>query len=308
MTFQNRVDHLSIDSLFGRKPLKKRVDVAKIIDGKLVSEAVKSIVTIEVKKLGLKPGLATILVGEDPASQVYIKNKIKSTEACGMNSFHETLPVSITQEELIKKITELNRDPKVHGILVQMPLPKHIQAAAVIAAIDPKKDVDGFCIANVGVLMADKAGSSSQALMPCTPSGVIELLKYYEIEISGKNAIILGRSAIVGKPVAMMLLNENATITVAHSKTQNLAELVKNADIVVAAIGKANFVKGEWVKPGAVVIDVGINRLPDGKLCGDVDFKAASEHASFITPVPGGVGPMTIAMLMKNTLEAAKFS
>lgn len=280
-----------------------------LIDGKMVSALVRDRVRAGVdafkSTFGLTPGLATVLVGQNAASQVYIKNKIAATSACGMESFHHDLPEVTTQTDLLKLIAQLNHDPRVQGILVQMPLPKQISAVAVIHAIAPAKDVDGFHPANMGLLMSDNR-DLSQALLPCTPLGIMELLLHYKIDVAGKDAIVIGRSAIVGKPAAMLLLAQNATVTLVHSQTRQLPDKVRAADIVVAAVGRARFVKGEWVKPGAVVIDVGINRMEDGKLCGDVDFEAASQNAAFITPVPGGVGPMTIAMLLSNTLKAAQ--
>lgn len=280
-------------------------ELSQIIDGKLVSEAIKSRIKQDVeafqKQTGVKPCLATVLVGEDPASRVYIRNKIKSTEQCGMTSIHRQLDAAVTEKDLLKLISELNQDNSVHGILVQLPLPKHINEDAVLVAIDPKKDVDGFHPHNVGLLVAGKA-----VLQPCTPYGVMKLLEHYQISTESKHVVIIGRSNIVGKPQAMMMLHKHATVTIAHSKTKNLPELVRQADIVVAAVGRANMVQGSWIKSGAVVIDVGINRLEDGSLCGDVDFQSASKQTSFITPVPGGVGPMTIAMLMNNTLQAAR--
>jgi len=276
-----------------------------IIDGKEVSKKIKEDVRKQVEKFtketGVQPGLATILVGENSASQVYVKNKRKSTEACGMKSFHHQLDENISQEDLLSLIDQLNKNKDVHGILVQLPLPKQIDSSTVIHAIDPKKDVDGFHPENIGLLTL-----GIDSLQPCTPLGIMELLKHYDISVSGKDVLIIGRSNIVGKPLALMMLHAHATVCIAHSKTQDLHAKVRNADVVVAAIGRANFVKGEWLDQGTVVIDVGINRKEDGKLCGDVDFEPAKERTSYITPVPGGVGPMTIAMLMSNTLKAAK--
>lgn len=283
--------------------------MANIIDGKKIADEIKESLGREVsafkKQTGITPGLATVLVGKNPASQVYIKNKIISTKACGMESIHHDLPENTTQQELLQLITQLNGDASVHGILVQMPLPKHISAEAVLNAIAPHKDADGFHPANMGRLLTDTRDLNS-VLLPCTPLGVMELLKRVPCELAGKDAIVLGRSAIVGKPVSMLLLAAHATVTIAHSRTQNLADKVRQADVVVAAVGIPRFVKGDWIKKGAVIIDVGINRLDDGKLCGDVDFEGASAHAGYITPVPGGVGPMTIAMLLANTMKAAK--
>lgn len=279
--------------------------MAERIDGKLVSQKIKDEVRVAVeaffKKTGVQPGLATVLVGEDAASQVYVRHKIKSTEACGMQSIHHALPAETSEKDLLALVESLNQDPAVHGILVQLPLPKHIQEQKVIHAIHPDKDVDGFHPQNMGRLLAGDA-----LLKPCTPYGVMEMLKHYDISLSGKDVVVIGRSNIVGKPQALMMLQENATVTITHSRTKDLADKVKAADIVVAAVGRAKFVTGDWIKKGAVVIDVGINRGEDGKLCGDVDFASAEQQASFITPVPGGVGPMTIAMLMKSTLIAAQ--
>lgn len=279
--------------------------MATIIDGKGTAQKIKETLKKEVAHFkattGITPGLATLLVGEDPASQVYIKNKVKSTEACGMISFHQTLPADISQKDLLETIEGLNQDKNVHGILVQLPLPKHLNEDEVIQAILPEKDVDGFHPVNVGRLVQGKAH-----LIPCTPLGVMVLLEEYGVDLTGKDVVIVGRSNIVGKPQALLMLQKNATVTVAHSRTKNLSEKIKQADVVVAAVGRPKMILGEWLKPGAVVIDVGINRLDTGKLCGDVDFESAEPVASAITPVPGGVGPMTIAMLMNNTLVAAK--
>ncbi len=277
---------------------------AQILDGKFIAQKVRTelkeaVAHFKVEQ-GFIPGLATILVGENPASQVYIRNKIKACEEVGMKSFHQTLSLGTSQDELLALIDKLNHDKKVHGILVQLPLPKQINEHAVLKAINPLKDVDGFSPQSMGALMCGTA-----ALKPCTPFGVMRLLEETGIDLAGKNAVVLGRSNIVGKPVSLMLLEKNATVTICHSKTKNLPDVVRMADVVVAAIGKPQFVKGEWIKNGAIVIDVGINRLPDGSLVGDVDFKEAVQKASWITPVPGGVGPMTIAMLLKNTLMAA---
>ncbi len=297
MTLTKQIDQQGFFSLFSRT-------VSQLIDGKLVSQKIKDQVASDVaafiKKTGIVPGLATVLVGADPASHVYVKNKVKSTKACGMNSIHKELPADTSEEALLKIVHELNNDENVHGILVQLPLPKHINADKILESINPAKDVDGFHPVNVGRLVAGR-----DCLMPCTPYGVMELLSHYGISLSGQDVVIIGRSNIVGKPQALMMLAANATVTITHSKTRNLPERVREADIVVAAIGRAKFVKADWLKPGCVVIDVGINRLEDGTLCGDVDFNEAKQVASYITPVPGGVGPMTIAMLMKNTLKAA---
>lgn len=278
--------------------------MAYIIDGKAVSAAVKKRVADEVallKEQGIRPGLAVILVGDDPASQVYVRNKKKACEACGIYSAEYSLPKDTTMEELLGLIDTLNEDKEISGILCQLPLPKGLDEEAVIARINPKKDVDAFSVGNVGRIMI-----GNYAFLPCTPSGVIELIKSTGYDMSGKNAVVLGRSNIVGKPMAMLLLHNNATVTVCHSKTKNIEETCRNADIIVAAIGKPKFVTADMVKPGAMVIDVGINRTEDGKLCGDVDYEAVEKVAGYITPVPGGVGPMTIAMLMQNTLNAAR--
>ena len=277
--------------------------MSNIIDGKLVSAAVKERVACEVKELnaqGISVCLAVILVGEDPASQIYVSNKKKACESLGIISKEFVLPATTTQEELLKLIDELNHDDSVNGILCQLPLPKGLDEKAVIAAIDANKDVDAFHPVNVGKIMI-----GDYDFLPCTPAGVMEMLSYYNIDICGKECVVIGRSNIVGKPMGMLLLHKNGTVTIAHSRTKNLADVTRRADILVAAVGKANFVTADMVKDGAVVIDVGMNRA-DGKLCGDVDFDAVKEKASYITPVPGGVGPMTIAVLMQNTLTAAK--
>ena len=279
--------------------------MAEIINGKLVSGEVRKNLQNEIRdyinESGITPGLAVILVGNNPASAVYVRNKHKACLEVGINSYKITMPEETTEEELLSKIDELNMDKKVHGILVQLPLPKHISEEKIINRISPEKDVDAFHPANVGKIVGGKYD-----FIPCTPAGIMELLHYYNVEISGKECVVIGRSNIVGKPMALLLLAENGTVTVCHSRTKELAEVAKRADILVVAIGKANFVTADMVKPGAVVIDVGINRLDDGKLCGDVKFDEVSEISSMITPVPGGVGPMTITMLLKNTLTAAK--
>lgn len=275
-----------------------------IIDGKAVSKKVKEEVKAECEQLkakGVTPGLAVIIVGDDPASQVYVHNKEVACEACGFYSVKYALPAETTQEELNELIDELNKDGKINGILCQLPLPSHLDDKEVINRIDPLKDVDAFHPVNVGAIMI-----GDYNYLPCTPAGVMELIHSTGVDVSGKKAVVMGRSNIVGKPMAMLLLHENATVEITHSRTQNLADITKEADILVAAIGKAKFVKADMVKDGAVVIDVGMNRDENGKLCGDVDFDDVKDKCSFITPVPGGVGPMTIAMLMKNTLTAAK--
>ena len=277
-----------------------------LIDGKKVSGEIRNRLADEIqelkKKTGKIPGLATVLVGDDPASSVYVRNKNKICGELGFQSFEQKLSADISEEKLLQLVGELNSNKDVHGILVQLPLPDQIDSEKILQAIDPKKDVDGFHPVNVGKLVVGNA-----LLTPCTPTGIIALLDRYDIEISGKHAVIIGRSNIVGKPVSMLLLHRNATITICHSRTQNLEEVTRSADILVAAVGRANFVKDEMVSEGTVVIDVGINRV-DGKLTGDVDFEPVSKKASHITPVPGGVGPMTIALLMENTLKSFKES
>ena len=275
-----------------------------IIDGKAVSKKVKEDVKAECEQLkakGITPGLAVIIVGDDPASQVYVHNKEVACEACGFYSVKYALPAETTQDELNELVDKLNKDDKINGILCQLPLPSHLDDKEVINRIDPLKDVDAFHPVNVGAIMI-----GDYNYLPCTPAGVMELIHSTGIDVSGKKAVVIGRSNIVGKPMAMLLLHENATVEITHSRTQNLADITKEADILVAAIGKAKFVKADMVKDGAVVIDVGMNRDENGKLCGDVDFEDVKDKCSFVTPVPGGVGPMTIAMLMKNTLTAAK--
>lgn len=277
---------------------------APIINGKQVSQDIRASLREEVeelKKQGLTPGLAVVLVGEDPASQVYVRNKEKACQDLGYYSEVHRLPASTSQEELLALVDKLNRQNNIHGILVQLPLPKHIDEKAVIDVISVDKDVDGFHPVNVGNLVI-----GDDSLLPCTPAGVIELIKRAGVEIAGKHAVVIGRSNIVGKPVSLLLQRENATVTMCHSRTANMMELTKQADILVVAIGRANFVDASYVKPGAVVIDVGMNRLDNGKLAGDVDFDSVKEVSGPITPVPGGVGPMTITMLMQNTLIAAK--
>lgn len=278
--------------------------MAQIIDGKAVSKAVRQRVaaeTEELKNKGITPGLAVILVGDDPASQVYVRNKERACEEVGFYSEKYTLPENTTQEELNALVDKLNARKEISGILCQLPLPKHLDDKAVINRIDPKKDVDAFHPENVGAIMI-----GDYHFLPCTPAGVMELIHSTGVEITGKKAVVIGRSNIVGKPMAMLLLHENATVEITHSKTKNLADITRTADILVAAIGKAGFVTADMVKEGAVVIDVGMNRNAEGKLCGDVDFDKVSKKCSYITPVPGGVGPMTISMLMQNTLTAAK--
>ncbi|MGL4736849.1 MAG: bifunctional methylenetetrahydrofolate dehydrogenase/methenyltetrahydrofolate cyclohydrolase FolD [Cellulosilyticaceae bacterium] len=275
----------------------------QIIDGKHISTQIKDELKVKVEALkaqGITPGLAVVLVGDNTASQVYVNNKKKACEYIGIKSFSYELPAETSEASLLELVETLNEDPAVQGILVQLPLPKHIDEQKVILAIDPVKDVDGFHVQNVGALVTGVDGFVS-----CTPAGIMELLKRYEIQITGKKCVVVGRSNIVGKPVSLLLLRENGTVTMCHSKTQNLTEELKQADIVVAAVGVAKLIKGEMLKPGAVVIDVGMNRDEAGKLCGDVDFASCEGVASWMTPVPGGVGPMTIAMLMSNCVKAA---
>lgn len=277
---------------------------AKIIDGKALAAAVKQEAAqqaAQLKEKGITPCLAVVLVGEDPASQVYVRGKINDCAQCGIESRSIRLPEDVTQAELLAQVKQLAEDASVHGILVQLPLPAQIDEKTVIDAIPPEKDVDGFSPVNVGRMQIGEP-----CYLPCTPAGSIRMIESTGMEIAGKHAVVIGRSNIVGKPAAMLLLAKNATVTICHSRTQNLKELCASADILVAAVGRAGFVTGEMVKPGAVVIDVGINRGADGKLHGDVDFDAAAEKAAWITPVPGGVGPMTRAMLMLNTVEAAR--
>lgn len=281
---------------------------AKIIDGKAFAAKLRGDIATEVTKLknahGVTPGLAVILVGEDPASQVYVRNKGKQTAECGMNSYEHKLSVDTPQDELLALIAKLNADPNVHGILCQLPVPKQIDENAVLAAIDPAKDVDGFHVVNAGAL-----ATGGDGIAPCTPYGCLMLLKDTLGDLSGKRAVVVGRSNIVGKPMAQLLLKENCTVTIAHSRTRDLADEVRRADIVIAAVGRPNMIKGDWIAPGATVIDVGINRVEGAegkmKLVGDVEFETASKVAGAITPVPGGVGPMTIACLLNNTLIAA---
>ncbi|MBR6835995.1 MAG: bifunctional methylenetetrahydrofolate dehydrogenase/methenyltetrahydrofolate cyclohydrolase FolD [Oscillospiraceae bacterium] len=277
--------------------------MAKIISGKEVSAKVKNEVkekTLELKNKGIEVGLAVVIVGDDPASRVYVNNKKKACEEVGFTSYEYALPAETTEEELLALVDKLNKDDKVNGILVQLPVPKHINETAVINAISPDKDVDAFHPVNVGKIMI-----GDYAFLPCTPAGVMELIDSTGVDIAGKSCVVIGRSNIVGKPMSMLLLHRSGTVTICHSKTKNLKEICANADILVAAVGRPNFVTGDMVKEGAVVIDVGINRLENGKLCGDVNYEEAEKKAAFITPVPGGVGPMTIAMLMKNTLTSA---
>lgn len=278
--------------------------MAQIIDGKAVSKQVRERVaeeTAQLKKKGITPGLAVIIVGDDPASQVYVRNKERACEEVGFYSEKFALPENTTQQELNALVKELNERPEISGILCQLPLPKHLDDKEVINLIDPLKDVDAFHPVNVGAIMI-----GDYHFLPCTPAGVMELIHSTGVEITGKKAVVMGRSNIVGKPMAMLLLHENATVEITHSKTVDLKSITSQADILVAAIGRAKFITADMVKDGAVVIDVGMNRDENGKLCGDVDFEHVKDKCSFITPVPGGVGPMTISMLMQNTLTAAK--
>ena len=277
---------------------------AQIIDGKALAAQVRSEVTQRVAALkaqGVTPGLAVILVGENPASQVYVRNKVKACTDCGMHSVLEKYGADMTEAALLARVQALNADASIHGILVQLPLPSHIDAQKVIEAISPAKDVDGFHIASAGALMTGLPG-----FWPCTPYGCMKMLESIGCHLRGKHAVVIGRSNIVGKPMALMLLAQDATVTICHSRTSNLREHTLQADVIVAAVGRSGLLTADMVKPGAVVLDVGMNRNDEGKLCGDVDFDSVKEVAGFITPVPGGVGPMTIAMLLANTLQAAE--
>ena len=277
---------------------------ARIIDGKAIAQEVRAEWKVRADALiarGVTPGLAVIIVGEDAASKVYVGNKVKACAELGLHSEHIALPADTPQTTLLEKIAGLNADPAIHGILVQLPLPKHIDSDRVLKAIDPNKDVDGFHPMNVGALV-----TGNPLLRPCTPYGAMKLLEKMGVEIEGKHAVVVGRSNIVGKPMALMLLYKNATVTICTSKTRDLARHTRDADILVVATGKPKMITGDMIKPGAAVIDVGINRMPNGKLCGDVDFDSAKEVAGYLTPVPGGVGPMTITMLVANTVEAAE--
>jgi len=277
---------------------------AQKIDGIELSKKLRADVTqrtLALKAKGITPGLAVVLVGENPASQVYVRNKVKACQDSGLHSLLEQYPQTLTEAALLGRIEELNHDSRIHGILVQLPLPAHINSQKVIKAISPAKDVDGFHISSAGALMTGMPG-----FWPCTPYGCMKMLESIGFELKGKHAVVIGRSNIVGKPMAMMLLQKNATVTICHSHTQNLKGLTQQADLIVAAVGVRNVLTADMVKPGAVVLDVGMNRNEQGKLCGDVDFEGVEKVASFITPVPGGVGPMTITMLLVNTLEAAE--
>ncbi|MFO0387715.1 MAG: bifunctional methylenetetrahydrofolate dehydrogenase/methenyltetrahydrofolate cyclohydrolase FolD [bacterium] len=277
---------------------------AQLINGNTLSAQIRQNIRAEATKLstqGLQPGLAVILVGDNPASQVYVRNKVKACSDVGFHSVLEHYDAALTEAELLRRITSLNQDPAIHGILVQLPLPGHIDAHKVIETIAPEKDVDGFHVHSAGALMVGQPG-----FKPCTPYGCMKMLESIGYDLKGKHAVVIGRSNIVGKPMAMLLLAANATVTICHSGTRNLAEHTRQADVIVAAVGKRNVVTADMVKPGAVVIDVGMNRNDEGKLCGDVDFEGVSQVAGWVTPVPGGVGPMTITMLLQNTLEAAQ--
>ena len=277
---------------------------AQLIDGNALSKQLRAQVaadTAALKVQGLTPGLAVVLVGDNPASQVYVRNKVKACEEAGLHSVLEKYEASMTEADLLARVQALNNDAAIHGILVQLPLPAHIDAQKVIEAISPAKDVDGFHIASAGALMTGMPG-----FWPCTPYGCMKMLESIGYDLKGKHAVVIGRSNIVGKPMALMLLQQDATVTVAHSRTQNLKALTLQADVIVAAVGKRNVLTADMVKPGAVVLDVGMNRNEEGKLCGDVDFDGVKEVASYITPVPGGVGPMTITMLLVNTLVSAQ--
>lgn len=278
--------------------------MGNIIDGKAVSAQVKERIrqeAAELKKQGIEVGLAVVIVGEDPASKVYVRNKKKACEEVGFNSYEYALPEETTEQELLDLVNKLNADEKVNGILVQLPLPKHLDDKVIINNILPEKDVDAFHPVNVGKIMI-----GDYSFLPCTPAGVMELIASTGTEVAGKECVVIGRSNIVGKPQAMLLLHKNGTVTICHSKTKNLKEVASRADILVAAVGRAKMITKDYIKEGAVVIDVGMNRDENGKLCGDVDFEDCKDKAGYITPVPGGVGPMTIAMLMQNTLTAAK--
>ena len=284
----------------GRYLKEKRSDMTQIIDGKALAAKLQGQLAEKTERLKVVPGLVVILVGDNPASQVYVRNKERSALAAGFRSEVVRVPETITQEELLDLIAKYNQAPAWHGILVQLPLPKHIDEEAVLLAIDPEKDVDGFHPLNMGRLW-----SGHPVMIPSTPAGIMEMFHEYGIDLEGKNAVVIGRSNIVGKPMAQLLLAKNATVTLTHSRTHNLAKVAAKADILVVAIGRAKFVTPDFVKPGAVVIDVGMNRDENGKLCGDVDYEAVAPLASHITPVPGGVGPMTITMLMEQTYQAA---
>ncbi|TMH46126.1 MAG: bifunctional methylenetetrahydrofolate dehydrogenase/methenyltetrahydrofolate cyclohydrolase FolD [Betaproteobacteria bacterium] len=277
---------------------------ARILDGKALAAQVRAAVKQEVAALsqrGIRPGLAVVLAGDNPASRVYVRNKVRACEETGVRSELYELPAAVSEEALLDRVLALNDDADVHGILVQLPLPKHINASKVLETVSPAKDIDGFHAANLGALVA-----GVPHMVPCTPAGVMRLLDHAGVQLAGARAVVIGRSNIVGKPLALLLLARDATVTVCHSKSRDLQDIARSADVLVAAVGRAKLVTGAMVKPGACVIDVGVNRLPDGSLCGDVDFAAASAVAAWITPVPGGVGPMTIAMLLENCVRAAR--
>jgi methylenetetrahydrofolate dehydrogenase (NADP+) / methenyltetrahydrofolate cyclohydrolase len=276
---------------------------AVLLDGKALAATVRASVREKVDRLaerGIKPGLAVLLAGEDPASRVYVRNKVRACEETGVRSELHELPGDIAESALLERVAALNADARVHGILVQLPLPRHVDSARVLAAVSPAKDVDGFHVENLGALLA-----GTPRLVPCTPAGVMRLLEQAGVPLAGRHAVVIGRSSIVGKPLALLLLQRDATVSICHSKTPDLAAVTRQADVLVAAVGRAKLVRGNMVKPGACVIDVGVNRLADGSLCGDVDFDAVREVAGWITPVPGGVGPMTVAMLVENCVRAA---
>lgn len=281
--------------------------MAVIIDGKAVAKEVQQQIKEKIEGLqrrwGMMPGLAVVLVGDDPGSHIYVRNKEKACKEGGIKSFEHFLPATVSERELLALVQQLNKDKNVHGILVQLPLPPHIHAEKILQAVSPHKDIDGFHPVNQGNLMLGADG-----FRPCTPLGIMKLLESVDCDPKGKNAVVVGRSPIVGKPLALLLLEKHATVTICHSRTASLRDEIARGDIVVVAIGRARMVRGDWIKPGAVVIDVGINRLPNGKLCGDVEFEVAKDRASAISPVPGGVGPMTISMLLHNTYKAAKDS
>jgi methylenetetrahydrofolate dehydrogenase (NADP+)/methenyltetrahydrofolate cyclohydrolase len=276
---------------------------AKIIDGKSLAAEVRASLRPAVEQLaarGRRPGLAAILVGDDPASRIYVRNKLRACDETGLRRVLHEYPAGVDEATLLARVTELDRDPRVHGILVQLPLPPQIDERRVLSAVSPAKDVDGFHVQNLGLLVAGRPG-----FLPCTPAGVMRMLESEAVPLAGRRAVVVGRSNIVGKPVALLLLQKDATVTICHSKTVDLAAITRQADVLVAAAGRVGLITAEMVKPGACVIDVGTNRLPDGKLCGDVDFERVKSVAGWLTPVPGGVGPMTVAMLLSNTVRAA---
>jgi methylenetetrahydrofolate dehydrogenase (NADP+) / methenyltetrahydrofolate cyclohydrolase len=273
---------------------------AQLLDGKALAASIRASVRERIRKSGLRPGLAVILAGDDPASKVYVRNKTRACEEAGVHSVQIDYPASVTQEELIRRISKLNADPAIHAILVQLPLPAHLDAAAVLDAVAPHKDADGFHPANLGALL-----SGRPRFVPCTPAGIVRLVEHAGVPLGGRRAVVIGRSTIVGKPLALLLLQKDMSVTICHSKSRDLARIAAEADLLVAAVGRPKLVTAAMVKPGACVVDVGINRLADGSLAGDVDFAAVKEIAGWISPVPGGVGPMTIAMLLENCVHAA---